>query len=1246
MATFTAGAGQAIDFGNFDIASLILGTVTVQNATTFRREVSATEFQEFTGNFTYPSGNWTGTITAIRVVEPTANPAYEITGISLPVANFLNFATTNDPESFLAAIFAGNDTFTSAAGNIADNIDGFAGNDTITAGGGDDTINGGAGNDSLVGGDNDDIFDGGDGNDTLDGGSDATGDFMTGGDGNDTYIVDSSDDDVDEATSSGIDTVIVSIDDYNLLDALGIVENLTLASGAGILTGTGNLAANKITGNENNNTLFGVDGGDTLFGGLGNDVLDGGSGLDSLAGDQGNDTLLGLTDRDALNGGDGDDSLDGGTLNDTMAGGAGDDSYQVDHPSDVVVEALDAGTDQVFSKVDFTLGPNIENLTLLDTAFKGVGNALDNLLTGTNNANFLDGMIGADTMRGKGGADTYIVDSAKDLVDESVGGSGSDTVKSLVTFDLNAGAGQALGDVENLVLTGKAAIDGIGNKLANSITGNIAKNSLTGGDEADTLDGGVNADTMNGGNGSDLYFIDNVADVIQETGAELDDAVNSKISIDLGLAKYDGIEHVTLVGTAALFAYGDDADNKLIGNGGNNKIKGNAGSDTIDGGVAQDSLEGHSENDSIDGGLGNDTLDGGTGDDTLHGGDGNDTYRLDSAGDKFEELTAGPAGGIDLVISMVETTTLGANFEHLTLLAGAKDGTGNDLNNQILGNDADNSLSGGSDGSDTLVGGLGNDTLDAGTLGKDVMSGGAGSDVYSVDDGDRIIESIAGKNGGVDLVNYFGSKGLVLGANLENLELFSTGNVFGFGNALANKITGGVGNNSLAGGAGNDTIAGGVGNDTIDGGVGLDSMTGGAGDDRYVVDNSKDIVDETGGDGLDTVVSAVSFDLNANGTTILGDLESLTLVGKGKISGTGNALANVISGNAAANIIDGGSDSDTLSGGAGNDSLAGGIGIFADKLDGGVGADTMVGGDGDDIYFVDSASDKITELALADSGADDSVQASANYVLAANVEHLTLIGNALIGFGNDLDNTITGTGKNNRLLGLAGSDTVSGLDGNDTLDGGTGNDSLLGGIGNDLYQVDSAADVADETGGSGTDTVLTTVSYSLTANAVGDIENLTLAAKSGSISGDGNALANSIVGNEGANALNGLDGNDTLNGGTGNDTLAGGIGDDRIIGGLGADLIVYSDTLSGHDVVLGFDGNPAGGQDKLDLDALFDGLKIDTLDRAGLVEIKDNGATVDVKVDTDKDGIFDLHVATLQTPDLITIGDDVIIGTS
>ena len=119
----------------------------------------------------------------------------------------------------------------------------------------------------MVGGADDDILQGGVGDDTLDGGSDGTGDVMTGGDGNDTYFVDSDQDEVQEFVPSGTDTVIASINDFDLV-GIGLIENLTLASGAGILVGTGTSEANKIIGNENSNTLLGLDGADTLIGEL------------------------------------------------------------------------------------------------------------------------------------------------------------------------------------------------------------------------------------------------------------------------------------------------------------------------------------------------------------------------------------------------------------------------------------------------------------------------------------------------------------------------------------------------------------------------------------------------------------------------------------------------------------------------------------------------------------------------------------------------------------------------------------------------------------------------------------------------------------------------------------------------------------------------------------------------------------------------------------------------------------------
>jgi glucose/arabinose dehydrogenase len=128
---------------------------------------------------------------------------------------------------------------------------------------------------------------------------------------------------------------------------------------------------------------------------------------------------------------------------------------------------------------------------------------------------------------------------------------------------------------------------------------------------------------------------------------------------------------------------------------------------------------------------------------------------------------------------------------------------------------------------------------------------------------------------------------------------------------------------------------------------------------------------------------------------------------------------------------------DTLTGGAGNDLMFGGAG--SDSLDGGPGDDTMTGGAGDDTFFVDSARDLVTES--ANQGADI-VRSSVNYVLGPNIEMLMLAGGAVIGTGNALPNTITGSTGNNVVSGLDGVDVLNGGEGNDRLDGGNGNDIL------------------------------------------------------------------------------------------------------------------------------------------------------------------------------------------------------------
>jgi Ca2+-binding RTX toxin-like protein len=403
------------------------------------------------------------------------------------------------------------------------------------------------------------------------------------------------------------------------------------------------------------------------------------------------------------------------------------------------------------------------------------------------------------------------------------------------------------------------------------------------------------------------------------------------------------------------------------------------------------------------------------------------------------------------------------------------------------------------------------------------------------------------------------------------------------GNRLANSIVGNTGDDSLDGAVGSDSVVGSDGNDTLSGGPGADSLVGGVGSDVYRVDNAKDLVDESGGDGTDNVQSTISYLLAAG-------IENLELLGSRAVNGTGNVDANRLAGNKGANKLDGKEGADTLEGNGGNDTfvvndasdqvienivgrdggtdlvlsavsfdlsltdhaqiekltLTGGAfdnidamgNALANTLTGNAGnnllngmggVDKMAGGLGDDTYVIDLKTDRVTEG--KDAGTD-TVQSILSYVLGANLEKLEL----LPGAGN-VD--ATGNTADNRLTGN---------DGNNKLDGKGGGDTMLGGLGNDTYVVDKAGDVADETGGGGTDTLVTPFATILGA----DFENLTLTGTA-AVSGTGNAEDNTILGNSGANALDGLEGHDSLVGGSGNDMLTGGAGNDTLDGGTGAD---------------------------------------------------------------------------------------------
>jgi Ca2+-binding RTX toxin-like protein len=281
-----------------------------------------------------------------------------------------------------------------------------------------------------------------------------------------------------------------------------------------------------------------------------------------------------------------------------------------------------------------------ESVTLNGSAAADIltGKSNNDTLYGLGGDDKLDGGLGADTLVGGAGNDSYVVDQAGDVVSEAAG-AGTDTVYSSVSYSLPA-------NVEQLNLTGNAAIDASGNALNNTLSGNGGAN---------VLDGGAGGDVMSGNGGDDSYYVDSTSDVVNEAPNGGLDQLFSLVNRSLSA----NVEVLTLTGSVAVNGTGNSGNNLIVGNSVANVLNGLAGIDLLLGGAGNDALNDNSaEANLFNGGSGADSLAGGGANELFIGGTGNDSFYLQGGadilvfnkGDGQDALTA--FGGNDDTVSL------------------------------------------------------------------------------------------------------------------------------------------------------------------------------------------------------------------------------------------------------------------------------------------------------------------------------------------------------------------------------------------------------------------------------------------------------------------------------------------------------------------------------------------------------------------------------------------------------------------
>ena len=1151
-------------------------------------------------------------IASVNVTLPTNVNTLTLTGT-------VNLQVSGNSAADLITANSGNDTLTALSTTVASTLVGGSGNDTFVVNNkadvvlvasttSNDTIQSSA-DFTAVANVNTLVLTGtanlkataNDAGDTLV--SNTGVDMLTGGAGNDVFVINNA---ADVLVNVGPgDTVISYVGGAMPANVANLVlggsANLQATTNGGNVQLTGNAGADTLVATSGQDTLVAGTGVDTLVAGTGNDlfVVDNASDVVSLSGAHGIDTLQSslswtlqnginmlvltgtanltghaVSGNNRINANAGSDTLYAGSGNDTLSaqggpatlvGGSGTDTFIISNSADVI-QNISAAGNTVYSSVSYAMQAGVAVLDLFGGAdVSATGNATADTIVGNFGNDTLTAGAGAALLEGGMGADLFIVNSINDVVVQgNYGQKGTaDTIQSSIGYTLP-------GTVDNLVLTGTADLKAIGNQNADVIVGNSGKDTLVAGQGDDTLISGSGVTLLQGGPGNDTYVVNNALDTVTTSAADSYNVLMSSVTYVMPA----NISELVLTGSDSI---------KGTSNGLDVSMTAGDGADTL---VAT---------------TGQDTLAAGNGLVTMVGGTGNDTFVVNNSADVVTDSTTGKNNVVLASASFV----LPANVETLTLT-----GSG------------DISATGNGDGRvDTLNAGYGNDTLFAGSDAA-ILNGGAGSTTFVVNSINDVVQNAdpTQANSLQSSVTY------TLPTNVNLLTLTGSSAITGTGNSGADTLIANSGVDTLVSGSGNDLfILGNVndkvtnaftanadtiqssynvtlpvnvntllltgsdaltgtangGNDTLVSNAGADTLTGGAGNDTFIVNNASDVVNGASASTNNAIVASVNFTLPTN-------VNTLVLTGTADLQASGNAGADLIVAN------------------DGNDTLTALSTVQAT---------TLVGGIGNDVFVVNNTADVVQ---VGSTTSLDTIQSSANFTAAANVNTLVLTGTANLqatanGAGDTLvsnsgvDTLVGGTGNdvfvvNNAadvLVNLSAGDTVESSvaftslttpgvtlvllgaanlavaasgdsdvlvagDGDDTLTANGTNETLYSGAGNDLFIVNDPSDVVAETVDGGMHSIQSSVSYALPDY----IDTLTL-------TGPNNAVAR---GNDDYdNVLTAGSGNDTLIGTAYNNTLTGGAGVDRIDAGPGTNVIHAGSggTAFGYTYVYG--ANDGGG---------------------------------------------------------------------